>query len=136
MPPRSASAPAAPARSIAAIVVSLFKPQVKSKLSQIQQNPAKPGQRKSKEKAWISLDSLGGNEPFQGVAPTPRLFFSFSPVRAAISNSVILWNSRRIAGYCCRPYAHAVDHVGHGEKDHSTCFRFSEENVQKSAVSA
>ena len=90
MPARSASAPAVPARSIAAIVVSLFKPQAKSKLSQIQQNPAKPGPRKSKEKAWISLDFLGGNEPFQGVAPTPQALFSFSPVRAAISNSVYL----------------------------------------------
>jgi hypothetical protein len=41
---------------------------------QILQNPAKPGQaqpKKSKKKAWISLDSLGGNEPFQGVALTP-----------------------------------------------------------------
>jgi hypothetical protein len=46
-------------------------------LSQIQQNPAKPSQRKSKEKAWISLDFLGGNEPFQGLALTPQALFSF-----------------------------------------------------------
>jgi hypothetical protein len=39
---------------------------------QIVQNPATPGQRKSKKKAWISLDSLGGNEPFQGVIVTPQ----------------------------------------------------------------
>src|SRR5271163_1144263 len=29
------------------------------------------GQRESKKKAWISLDSLVRNEPFQGVALTP-----------------------------------------------------------------
>jgi hypothetical protein len=101
MPARSARAPAAPARSIAAIVVSLLKPQAKSKLSQIQQNPAKPGQRKSKEKALISLDSLGGNEPFQRVAPTPRALFSFSPVRAAMTNSVV--EDARIGGVRHRP---------------------------------
>jgi hypothetical protein len=33
--------------------------QDKSKFGKIQQSRAKPGQRKSKEKAWISLDSLG-----------------------------------------------------------------------------
>jgi len=33
--------------------------QAKTKYSQIQQNPAKPQQNKSKEKAWISLDCLG-----------------------------------------------------------------------------
>jgi hypothetical protein len=40
--------------------------------SQIQPNPPKPQQRKSKEKAWISLYFLGGFEPFQWVAATPR----------------------------------------------------------------
>jgi hypothetical protein len=41
----------------------------------IVQNPAKPAtleQRESKKKAWISLDSLGGNEPFQWVIVTPQ----------------------------------------------------------------
>src|ERR1700734_2891407 len=33
--------------------------QAKTKLTQIRQKPAKPGQKRSKEKAWISLDSLG-----------------------------------------------------------------------------
>jgi hypothetical protein len=52
--------------------------QAKSKMRQIGQNPAKPGQRKSKEKSWIPLDSLGRNAPFQGLAPTPQGVFSFS----------------------------------------------------------
>jgi predicted component of type VI protein secretion system len=45
--------------------------QANSKSSQIQQNPAKPGQRKSKKKAWICLDFLVRIEPFQSVALTP-----------------------------------------------------------------
>jgi hypothetical protein len=45
--------------------------QANPKFSQIQPNPPKPQQRKSKEKAWISLDSLVGIEPFQWFAPTP-----------------------------------------------------------------
>jgi hypothetical protein len=49
-----------------------FPFQADSKLNQIQQNPATPGQRESKEKAWISLDSLVRIEPFQGVALTPQ----------------------------------------------------------------
>src|ERR1700683_2450249 len=52
--------------------------QAKTKVSQIRQNPAKPGQKRSKEKAWISLDSLGRIEPFQGLAPTPQGVFSLS----------------------------------------------------------
>ena len=48
-------------------------------LAKSSQASAKPEQRKSKEKALISLDSLVGIEPFQWVAPTPRPenFFSF-----------------------------------------------------------
>src|ERR1700728_1587055 len=46
--------------------------QAESKLSQIRQSPAKPRQRKSKKKAWISLDFLGGIEPFQSVMLTPQ----------------------------------------------------------------
>jgi hypothetical protein len=49
----------------------------KTKLSQIQQNPAKPAQRKSKKKAWISLDFLVRIKPFQGVAATPVAKKSF-----------------------------------------------------------
>jgi hypothetical protein len=33
--------------------------------AQIFPNPAKPSQRKSKKKAWFSLDFLRRNEPFQ-----------------------------------------------------------------------
>jgi hypothetical protein len=53
-------------------------PKAKTKSSQIQQNPAKPAQRKSKKKAWISLDFLVRIEPFQSVAATPcgKKFFS------------------------------------------------------------
>jgi hypothetical protein len=39
--------------------------QANSKFSQIGQSPANAGQNPSKKKAWISLDFLGGNEPFQ-----------------------------------------------------------------------
>jgi hypothetical protein len=46
--------------------------QINPKLFKIQPSPAVFSQRKSKKKAWISLDSLGGIEPFQGVAPTPQ----------------------------------------------------------------
>jgi|ERR1700734_1660116 hypothetical protein len=55
--------------------------QAESKLSQIRQSPAKPGQRKSKKKAWISLDFLGGIEPFQSVMLTPRqkIFATLAP---------------------------------------------------------
>jgi hypothetical protein len=61
----------------------------------IQPNPnlAKPsqaspssGQIRSKEKAWISLDSLGGNEPFQRVIVTPlgtKIFLIF--IRCSVS---------------------------------------------------
>jgi hypothetical protein len=45
--------------------------QAGSKFIQIQQSPAKPKQNKSKKKALISLDSLGGFEPFQWLAATP-----------------------------------------------------------------
>jgi hypothetical protein len=54
--------------------------QADSKSSQIQQNPAKPGQNLSKEKALISFDSLVHFEPFQGVALTPRLFYLLAGV--------------------------------------------------------
>jgi hypothetical protein len=54
--------------------------QADSKSSQIQQNPAKLGQNLSKEKALISFDSLVHFEPFQGVALTPRAFFSLPAI--------------------------------------------------------
>jgi hypothetical protein len=53
--------------------------QAKSKFFKIRPSRAKGSQRKSKEKAWISLDSLVGIEPFQGVAPTPKAKRLFSP---------------------------------------------------------
>jgi hypothetical protein len=46
--------------------------QINPKFSQIQQSPAMPSQRKSKKKAWISLDFLVGIEPFQWVIVTPQ----------------------------------------------------------------
>src|SRR5271155_6263270 len=45
--------------------------QISPKLFKIQQSPPTPGQRKSKKKAWISLDSLVRIEPFQRVIVTP-----------------------------------------------------------------
>jgi hypothetical protein len=45
--------------------------QISPKLFKIQPSRATPKQRDSKKKAWISLDSLGGIEPFQAVALTP-----------------------------------------------------------------
>jgi hypothetical protein len=54
--------------------------QANSKFSQVQQNPAKPGQRQSKKKALIPFDFLGRIEAFQSVALTPwakNLCFSF-----------------------------------------------------------
>jgi hypothetical protein len=44
--------------------------QAESKLRQIRQSPAKPGQRKSKKRAWISFDFLVRIEPFQRVMLT------------------------------------------------------------------
>ena len=106
--------------------------QARSKSSQIEQNPAKPGPKPSKEKAWISLDSLGGNEPFQGVAPTPWAFFSFGAPRAGLSTLLLRkmpksGRTRRIprcSGYPCRRFAESW-------KDHSTTFGFQKDNVRK-----
>jgi predicted component of type VI protein secretion system len=61
--------------------------QANSKSSQIQQNPAKPGQRKSKKKAWICLDFLVRIEPFQSVALTPGPKKSFAPPFPAVGLS-------------------------------------------------
>jgi hypothetical protein len=61
--------------------------QANSKFSQIEQSPANAEQNPSKKKAWISLDFLVGNEPFQWVALTPgakKSFLSPSPPAAAI----------------------------------------------------
>jgi hypothetical protein len=46
--------------------------QISPKFFKIQPSRPKARQRESKKKTWISLDSLGGNEPFQRVALTPR----------------------------------------------------------------
>ena len=53
----------------------------KSKFSQAGPNWPKPGQIFPRKKAWISLDSLVRNEPFQGVALTTgqKIFFSLHP---------------------------------------------------------
>jgi hypothetical protein len=57
--------------------------QAESKSSQIQQNPAKPGQKRSKKKAWISLDFLVRIGPFQRVMLTPlgKKIFCLSSAR-------------------------------------------------------
>jgi hypothetical protein len=47
------------------------------KYSQIQQKPAKPGQRKLNKKAWIPFDFLVRIEAFQSVALTPGAKKSF-----------------------------------------------------------
>jgi hypothetical protein len=51
--------------------------QANSKFSQIEQSPANAEQNPAKKKAWISLDFLVGNEPFQWVALTPGAKKSF-----------------------------------------------------------
>jgi hypothetical protein len=56
-----------------------FPIQAESKFIQIQQSLAKAQPRQSKEKVWISLDSLVRNEPFQWVIVTPWAKKSFSP---------------------------------------------------------
>jgi predicted component of type VI protein secretion system len=64
-----------------------FAFQANSKSSQIQQKPAKSGQRKSKKKAWICLDFLVRIEPFQSVALTPWAKKSFAPPFSAVGLS-------------------------------------------------
>jgi hypothetical protein len=61
-----------------------FAFQANSKFGQIQQNPAKPSQRKSKKKALIPFDFLVRIETFQSVALTPRAkkIFCLSPFSA------------------------------------------------------
>jgi hypothetical protein len=49
--------------------------QAKAKFFKIRPSAAKGHQKKSKKKAWISLDSI---EPFQWVAATPWAKISFS----------------------------------------------------------
>jgi hypothetical protein len=51
--------------------------QAKSKFSQIWPSRPKLKPNFSKEKAWISLDFLVRNEPFQAVIVTPRAKKSF-----------------------------------------------------------
>jgi hypothetical protein len=46
--------------------------QANPKFNQIRPSRAKASQRKLREKAWISFDSLGRIEPFQCVALTPQ----------------------------------------------------------------
>jgi hypothetical protein len=66
--------------------------QPKSKFFKTYQSRAKPEPNLSKEKAWISLFSLGGIELFQRVALTPRgkkVFFS-APFLAGASNPIAI----------------------------------------------
>jgi hypothetical protein len=88
--------------------------QANSKSIKIQQSPAKPEQRQSKEKAWIVLDFLVRNEPFQRVAPTPQGIFSFFRI-AWLELILVMYfcraDSRRVsAPHCSR----IVDWSGHG----------------------
>jgi hypothetical protein len=72
--------------------VYLIPFQINPKLFKIQPSRAKPCQRKSKQKAWISLDSLGGNEPFQGVIVTPwakNLYRLHSSQLASLSHAFV-----------------------------------------------
>ena len=103
--------------------------QARSKSSQIEQNPAKPGPKQSKEKAWISLDSLGGNEPFQRLAPTPRAFFLFGPEGRddQLRFHVEMATAWRIPQVSLR---FAVDRIGHGKRDCSTSFDFQKADVR------
>jgi hypothetical protein len=64
-----------------------FAFQANSKFSQVQQNPAKPSQRKSKKKALIPFDFLVRIEAFQWVAPTPRAKKSFAAPFSAVGLS-------------------------------------------------
>src|SRR5208282_4382088 len=90
--------------------------QANSKSSKIQQSPAKPEQRKSKEKAWIVLDFLVRNEPFQRVAPTPQGIFSFFRIAWLELIPVMYFcraDGRRVsAPHCSR----IVDWWGHGAR--------------------
>jgi hypothetical protein len=52
-----------------------------AKFCKIQPSQTKLQPNIAKEKAWISLDFLGGNERFQRVAPTPQAFFFFVRLR-------------------------------------------------------
>ena len=103
--------------------------QVKTKYSQIQQNPAKPEQRKSKEKAWISLDCLVRIERFQGVALTPWAIFSLSRSFAALDGRVSgVKNARRVRR--ARLFALCGD-VRHGQCTLSRIPIFSKEEDAK-----
>jgi hypothetical protein len=95
----------------------------------MEQNPAKPGPKQSKEKAWISLDSLGGNEPFQRLAPTPRAFFLFGPEGRddQLRFHVEMATTWRIPQVSLR---FAVDRIGHGKRDCSTSFDFQKADVR------
>jgi hypothetical protein len=57
-------------------VITTF--QANSKFIKAEQSQPKPRPNFSKKKAWISLDFLVGNEPFQRVALTPRAEKVFS----------------------------------------------------------
>jgi hypothetical protein len=76
-----------PPAQILHIQIEFYGVQAKSKFSQIEQSRPTFQPNFSKNKAWISLDSLVRNEPFQGVIATPpakkSLFAPSLPVRFA-----------------------------------------------------
>jgi hypothetical protein len=72
--------------------------QANSKFSQIEQSPANAEQNPAKKKAWISLDFLVGNEPFQWVALTPGAKNPFSLLslpRGGHSGRIVIARSHR-----------------------------------------
>jgi hypothetical protein len=80
--------------------------QAERKFSQIQQSPAKPGQVKSKKKAWIALDWLRRIERFQWLAltPRPKIFFQASlPIAGGDRRSFLDYPSRHNARLVFRP---------------------------------
>jgi hypothetical protein len=81
LPPLSRRSPSAAAKA-------------KTKSSQIQQNPAKPGQKNQRKKLGFPFDFLVRIGPFQWVAATPwaKNFFSRSFPRQG------LWPSPRFIG--------------------------------------
>jgi hypothetical protein len=72
--------------------------QTNSKFNQIEQSRANAEQNPSKKKAWISLDFLVGNEPFQWVALTPgakKSFLSPLPAGGGHSGGIVVARAKR-----------------------------------------
>ena len=94
----------------------------KSKFSQIEQSQAKTEQKKSKEKAWISSDSLCPDRAFSKACAHPpgQKFLSLLPLARKASSSN-RWRRRRArpAASAARARLCAVVRERHGDRDHS-----------------